>query len=73
MIHLQLPEELESGVIDVDPEYQREVVWTGESVQLDHYRSMLTVIVERMTGLINSLMGIVPEQRQRHRSLLNSA
>jgi hypothetical protein len=73
MIHLQLPEELVSGVIDVDPEYQREVVWTGESVQLDHYRSMLTVIVERMTGLINSLMGIVPQQRQRHRSSLNSA
>ncbi|KAF1941986.1 hypothetical protein EJ02DRAFT_454652 [Clathrospora elynae] len=32
--------DLESGVIDVDPEYQREVVWTAD----------------RMTGLINSLM-----------------
>ncbi|KAF2005211.1 hypothetical protein P154DRAFT_518746 [Amniculicola lignicola CBS 123094] len=31
---------LEDGSIDVDPEYQREVVWTGD----------------RMTGLINSLM-----------------
>ncbi|KAL6710829.1 hypothetical protein ACN47E_007886 [Coniothyrium glycines] len=31
---------LEDGSIDVDPEYQREVVWTAE----------------RMTGLINSLM-----------------
>ncbi|CAN9447597.1 unnamed protein product [Alternaria sp. RS040] len=35
-----LIKELDSGVIDVDPEYQREVVWTAE----------------RMTGLINSLM-----------------
>ncbi|KAI4695092.1 uncharacterized protein J4E84_001717 [Alternaria hordeiaustralica] len=35
-----LIKELESGAIDVDPEYQREVVWTAD----------------RMTGLINSLM-----------------
>ncbi|KAG9185179.1 hypothetical protein G6011_07723 [Alternaria panax] len=35
-----LMKELDSGVIDVDPEYQREVVWTAE----------------RMAGLINSLM-----------------
>ncbi|KAG9205304.1 hypothetical protein G6514_008883 [Epicoccum nigrum] len=31
---------MDTGVIDVDPEYQREVVWTAD----------------RMTGLINSLM-----------------
>ncbi|KAH7392671.1 hypothetical protein BKA66DRAFT_567994 [Pyrenochaeta sp. MPI-SDFR-AT-0127] len=35
-----LMKDLESGVIDVDPEYQREVVWTAD----------------RMTGLINSVM-----------------
>ncbi|EUC38957.1 hypothetical protein COCCADRAFT_383 [Bipolaris zeicola 26-R-13] len=35
-----LIKELEDGTIDVDPEYQREVVWTAD----------------RMTGLINSLM-----------------
>ncbi|KAE8845884.1 hypothetical protein PTNB73_01865 [Pyrenophora teres f. teres] len=43
-VHMQtlkrLIVELENGRIDVDPEYQREVVWTAE----------------RMTGLINSLM-----------------
>ncbi|CAO2650998.1 Nn.00g092950.m01.CDS01 [Neocucurbitaria sp. VM-36] len=37
-----LMRDLESGIIDVDPEYQREVVWTAD----------------RMTGLINSLMEI---------------
>ncbi|KAF2655287.1 hypothetical protein K491DRAFT_432601 [Lophiostoma macrostomum CBS 122681] len=35
-----LMDELEAGNIDVDPEYQREVVWTAD----------------RMTGLVNSLM-----------------
>ncbi|KAJ4368962.1 hypothetical protein N0V83_006044 [Neocucurbitaria cava] len=35
-----LMRDLESGIIDVDPEYQREVVWTAD----------------RMTGLVNSLM-----------------
>ena len=25
--------DLDSGLIDVDPEYQREVVWTGKSVR----------------------------------------
>ncbi|EUC42486.1 hypothetical protein COCMIDRAFT_39437 [Bipolaris oryzae ATCC 44560] len=35
-----LTKELEDGTINVDPEYQREVVWTAD----------------RMTGLINSLM-----------------
>ncbi|RAQ99844.1 hypothetical protein DDE82_007850 [Stemphylium lycopersici] len=35
-----LIKELENGTIEVDPEYQREVVWTAD----------------RMTGLINSLM-----------------
>jgi hypothetical protein len=65
-----LSEELDSGVIDVDPEYQREVVWTGEHIQFGHHRSTLTVIAERMTGLVNSLMGIVSKQRQSQISLL---
>jgi hypothetical protein len=28
---LTLAEDLDDGRIDVDPEYQREVVWTGKS------------------------------------------
>ncbi|KAH7075764.1 hypothetical protein BKA63DRAFT_470115 [Paraphoma chrysanthemicola] len=36
----QLIKDLDAGLIDVDPEYQREVVWTAD----------------RMTGLIDSLM-----------------
>ncbi|KAF2036311.1 hypothetical protein EK21DRAFT_96252 [Setomelanomma holmii] len=40
-----LIKDLDTGFIDVDPEYQREVVWTAE----------------RMPGLINSLMGKTPK------------
>lgn len=65
-----MSEELDSAVIDVDPEYQHEIVWTGEHIQFGHHRSTLTVIAERMTGLVNSLMGIVSKQRQSQISLL---
>jgi hypothetical protein len=44
-------------MIDVDPDYQREVVWTGKSTQFGCSRRMLIAIAERMTGLVDSLMG----------------
>jgi hypothetical protein len=60
-------------VIDVDPDYQREVVWTGESTQFGCSRRMLIAIAERMTGLVDSSMGMIyptPTQQARdHRSL----
>lgn len=57
---------MDAGVIDVDPEYQREVVWTGERVSTREriilYQRGETA--DRMTGLINSLMGKCTSHRQ---------
>jgi hypothetical protein len=49
--------DLDNGRIDVDPEYQREVVWTGKCTREGCYQTaLMSRLADRMTGLINSLM-----------------
>jgi hypothetical protein len=45
-----MAEHMEDGTIDVDPEYQREVVWTGKTTSLSKAHYSLTYAGLQLSG-----------------------